>query len=139
MNCSAAADDLTRFRVAAATMSLMGQNIADMLRRNNVNVVENSNDDKVNIFREPEKILNNEEAVNGDANGDDEEEEEEDGVNDAQEVGHDEGRSHREIERNDARVQWKSDLKLQIVAEEKDFLCRLNYQKLLLSWGTLGS
>ena len=41
MNCPAA-DDLTRFRVAAATMSLMGQNIADMLRRNNVNIVENN-------------------------------------------------------------------------------------------------
>ena len=51
-SAAAAADDLTRFRVAAATMSLMGQNIADMLRRNNVNVVENSNDVKVKILEE---------------------------------------------------------------------------------------
>ena len=96
MNCSpAAADDLIRFRVAAATMSLMGQNIADMLRRNNVNVVEN-NDVKVNLIRDPEENSNNDDsAVNGEANGDNDEEEE-DGVDDVQEVGHDEGRSHGE-------------------------------------------
>ena len=72
-----------------AAMSLMGQNIADMLRRNNVNVVENG-DVKVNLLRDPEENANNIEAVNGHADDQDEEEEEE--VNDAQEVGHDEGR-----------------------------------------------
>ena len=72
-----------------AAMSLMGQNIADMLRRNNVNVVENG-DVKVNLLRDPEENANNIEAVNG--HGDDQDEEEEEEVNDAQEVGHDEGR-----------------------------------------------
>ena len=68
----------------------MGQNIADMLRRNNVNVVENG-DVKVNLLRDPEENVNNIEAVNGHADDQDEEDEEEE-VNDAQEVGNDEGR-----------------------------------------------
>jgi len=89
MNCPAA-DDLTRFRVAAATMSLMGQNIADMLRRNNVNIVENNEGGE-------------EVQVNGGANGDDEEEE--DGVNDAQEVGHDEGEEENDLHPADVMEQ----------------------------------
>ena len=87
-----------------AAMSLMGQNIADMLRRNNVNVVENG-DVKVNILRGPDENVNNIEAVNG--HGDDQEEEEEE-VNDAQEVGHDEGRLLLVSKQNVERTQWHS-------------------------------
>ena len=61
------------------------QNIAEMLRRNNVNIVRENND---------EEAVNNGAAAGAAAGADDDEEE---GVNDAQEVGHDEGSAQNEM------------------------------------------
>ena len=61
--------------------SALQQNLAEMLRRNNVNIVKENND---------EEAVNNGAAAAAD---DDEEE----GVNDAQEVGHDEGSARNEM------------------------------------------